>query len=277
MLSGTCRGGLKTWGNASNSSARVVRTVVDMRGTCRERPGGGRRNRPDEDTDTGGTSPWSSTTSRIDVPSPAHNPSRAMGYMREGRHLLYGTVADAAAAATRSPSATFAYPEDEIPGSHLTHWAACPRSGTRSTGCRRPARARLRARVMPLPLTMPRTLGWRAVGDPERIEALLADIVVIGRIRSAGHGEVLGWTVTADPGADELGGASTSGRRPRPLHPTAMPAGPRWHRHWWQRRIEGRRYLGLGVSCSFPPRHVHRDRHPPLRGGDTGLDHTTRR
>lgn len=108
-------------------------------------------------------------------------------------------------------AATFAYPDGEIPGPHVATWAARPDQYPLDTmAAALPAhvserQGRYRARVMPLPLTMAEELVWRAVGDPDRIRALLADVVVIGRKRSAGHGEVLGWTVTGEPGAEEWG------------------------------------------------------------------------
>lgn len=106
-------------------------------------------------------------------------------------------------------AATFAYPEGEIPGPHVTTWVARPdQHALDQMSAELPAhvshrQGRYRARVMPLPLTVARALVWRAVGDPDRICELLAPIAVIGKKRSAGHGDVLDWTVTAEPGAEQ--------------------------------------------------------------------------
>lgn len=105
-------------------------------------------------------------------------------------------------------AATFAYPEGEIPGPHVTTWVARPdQHALDQMSAELPAhvsqrQGRYRARVMPLPLTVARALVWRAVGDPDRIHELLAPIAVIGKKRSAGHGGILDWTVTPEPGAD---------------------------------------------------------------------------
>lgn len=54
---------------------------------------------------------------------------------------------------------------------------------------------RYRARRMPLLVTPCRTLTWRAVGDPEAIDRLLAGIISLGKKRSHGEGQVLKWRV----------------------------------------------------------------------------------
>ncbi|MFD7012410.1 hypothetical protein [Rhodococcus jostii] len=105
-------------------------------------------------------------------------------------------------------AATFAYPEDEVSGPHVQYWSARPDQqalGQMSAGL--PAlvserQGRYRSRVMPLPLTICRNLVWRAVGDPAAVADLLAPIVSIGKKRSAGHGHILDWTITARPDAD---------------------------------------------------------------------------
>ncbi|MFT7022447.1 MAG: CRISPR type IV-associated protein Csf3 [Rhodococcus sp. (in: high G+C Gram-positive bacteria)] len=105
-------------------------------------------------------------------------------------------------------TATFAWPENEIPGPHIQYWSARPdhyaldqlSDGLPTHVSER--QGRYRARVMPLPLTVAKTLVWRAVGDPDVISELLADVATIGRKRSSGHGHILEWTVTADPTAD---------------------------------------------------------------------------
>jgi hypothetical protein len=48
---------------------------------------------------------------------------------------------------------------------------------------------------IPLVVTATRTLRWRALGDPDRIRALLAAVPAIGKKRSQGEGMVLDWQV----------------------------------------------------------------------------------
>ncbi|WP_432422427.1 hypothetical protein [Rhodococcus opacus] len=105
-------------------------------------------------------------------------------------------------------AATFAYPEDEVPGPHVQYWSARPdQQALAHMSAALPAsvserQGRYRSRVMPLPLTICRHLVWRAVGDPAAVAELLTPIVSIGKKRSAGHGHILDWTITAHPDAD---------------------------------------------------------------------------
>ena len=105
-------------------------------------------------------------------------------------------------------AATFAFPEDEVPGPHVQYWSARPdQQAMGQMSDQLPAlvserQGRYRSRVMPLPLTVCRYLVWRAVGDPAAIAELLAPITSIGKKRSAGHGHVLSWEVTEQPDAD---------------------------------------------------------------------------
>lgn len=107
-------------------------------------------------------------------------------------------------------SATFAWPDGEMPGPHVQYWSSRPdqhaldqlSDGLPALVSER--QGRYRARVMPLPLTIASTLVWRAVGDPDAISDLLVDVRTIGRKRSSGHGHVLDWTIeptAADPWA----------------------------------------------------------------------------
>lgn len=105
-------------------------------------------------------------------------------------------------------AATFALPEDEVPGPHVQYWSARPdQQALGQMSEQLPAlvserQGRYRSRVMPLPLTVCRHLVWRAVGDSAAVTELLAPIVSIGKKRSAGHGHVLSWEVTERPDAD---------------------------------------------------------------------------
>lgn len=96
---------------------------------------------------------------------------------------------------------TFAWPDGEVPGPHVHYWSSRPdHHALDQLSDALPAlvperQGRYRARVMPLPLTIASTLVWRAVGDPDAISDLLADVQTIGRKRSSGHGHILDWTV----------------------------------------------------------------------------------
>lgn len=85
---------------------------------------------------------------------------------------------------------------------------------------------RYRARRMPLLVTDAAALTWHAVGDPERIEQLVAGITAVGKKRSQGEGHVLNWTVTPAPDLDEFTAAHLypDGRLGRPT-PAACLAG----------------------------------------------------
>ncbi|MFC9362889.1 hypothetical protein ACFTZB_40770 [Rhodococcus sp. NPDC057014] len=89
-------------------------------------------------------------------------------------------------------AATFAWPEDEVPGPHVQYWSARPdQQALDEMSDQLPAlvserQGRYRSRVMPLPLTVGRHLVWRAVGDPATITELLAPIMSIGKKRGAG-------------------------------------------------------------------------------------------
>ncbi|ABH00655.1 conserved hypothetical protein (plasmid) [Rhodococcus jostii RHA1] len=105
-------------------------------------------------------------------------------------------------------AATFAYPEDEVPGPHVQYWSARPdQQALDHMAADLPAlvserQGRYRSRVMPLPLTVCRHLVWRGVGDPVAVAELLGPIVSIGKKRGAGNGHVLSWEVAEHPAAD---------------------------------------------------------------------------
>lgn len=105
-------------------------------------------------------------------------------------------------------AATFAHPEGEVPGPHVTYWTARPdQHALDHLSESLPAhvserQGRYRSRIMPLPLTIARALVWRAVGDPDQIRDLLDPVIVVGRKRSSGHGHVLDWTITPEPDAE---------------------------------------------------------------------------
>lgn len=105
-------------------------------------------------------------------------------------------------------SATFAFPEGELPGPHVHTWVARPDQHALAQMTDRlpthvdPRKGRYRSWVMPLPLTVAPSLVWRAVGDPTAVADLLTGIVAIGKKRASGHGQVLDWTVAPDLSAD---------------------------------------------------------------------------
>lgn len=105
-------------------------------------------------------------------------------------------------------AATFAFPEDEIPGPHVQTWVSRPDQHALAQMTDRlplhvdARKGRYRSWVMPLPLTVAPTLLWRAVGDPDAVADLLTGIVTIGKKRASGHGLILSWEVTPDTAAD---------------------------------------------------------------------------
>nr|WP_301851018.1 hypothetical protein [Rhodococcus pyridinivorans] len=105
-------------------------------------------------------------------------------------------------------SATFAYPEDELPGPHVQNWISRQdQSALAQMASKLPKhiserKDRYRVWVMPLPLTIAPSLTWRAVGDPVAVSELLQAVVAIGKKRASGHGLVLEWEITPEPEAD---------------------------------------------------------------------------
>ncbi len=63
-------------------------------------------------------------------------------------------------------------------------------------------RGHYRKRLIPATATITATATWRAVGDPEKIAELLAEITEIGKYRTSGEGRVTAWSVEATPGDD---------------------------------------------------------------------------
>ncbi|MCX5046229.1 hypothetical protein OG921_23950 [Aldersonia sp. NBC_00410] len=105
-------------------------------------------------------------------------------------------------------AATFAWPEGEVAGPHVQYWSGRPdqlalaQTAAALLALVSERQGRYRARVMPLPLTMCKSLVWRAVGDPDAIAGLLEHITAIGKKRGAGHGHILEWSVTPQAGGD---------------------------------------------------------------------------
>ncbi|HEV7360430.1 MAG TPA: hypothetical protein VGN92_04975 [Mycobacterium sp.] len=62
---------------------------------------------------------------------------------------------------------------------------------------------RYQRRVVPVIAHPATTLTWRAVGDPDLIRDLLADLPSIGRHRGVGEGLVTSWAVTVTPDVPE--------------------------------------------------------------------------
>lgn len=65
-----------------------------------------------------------------------------------------------------------------------------------------PASGRYRMRRMPVVTFPAAALIWRAVGNPDTVHDLLADIPTIGARRGTGEGTVLRWAVEPAPDAD---------------------------------------------------------------------------
>lgn len=84
---------------------------------------------------------------------------------------------------------------------------------------------RYRARRMPLLVTPCSSVTWHAVGDPEAITQLLHDVRSIGKKRSSGEGQVLGWDVTPAPDLDPVTAAHLhpDGTLGRPTPPACLP------------------------------------------------------
>ncbi|WP_256718325.1 hypothetical protein [Rhodococcus sp. D-1] len=104
-------------------------------------------------------------------------------------------------------TATFAYPENEVPGPHVQYYSARPdQQALDHLAVDLPAlvserQGRYRSRVVPL--TVCWHLAWRAVGDPAAVAELLEPIMSIGKKRSAGHGHVLSWEIPEHMDADQ--------------------------------------------------------------------------
>ncbi|MBM4574789.1 hypothetical protein GS896_27415 [Rhodococcus hoagii] len=127
-------------------------------------------------------------------------------------------------------AATFAWPEDEIPGPHVQTWTgradqhALAQIADQIPTHVDPDRGRYRSWVMPLPLTVARTLVWRAVGDAESTARLLDSVAAIGKKRASGHGLVLDWSVDEMTDADEweFGHLHPDGTLGRTVPPTCL-------------------------------------------------------
>ncbi|WP_054248623.1 hypothetical protein [Rhodococcus opacus] len=127
-------------------------------------------------------------------------------------------------------AATFAWPEDEVPGPHVQYWSARPdQQALDQMSAELPAlvserQGRYRSRVMPLPLTVCRHLVWRAIGDSAAVAELLGPIMSIGKKRGAGHGHVLSWEITEHADADpwEFAHLHPNGNLGRTAPPTCL-------------------------------------------------------
>lgn len=70
---------------------------------------------------------------------------------------------------------------------------------------------RYRSHRMPLLVTVCSAVTWHAIGDPDAITELLADVISIGKKRATGEGHVLSWQVEK---ADDLGEFTASHLHP---------------------------------------------------------------
>lgn len=77
---------------------------------------------------------------------------------------------------------------------------------------------RYRSHWTPVPVTQTLTWTWRAIGDPDRLAALLDIAQWIGKKRAQGVGRIIGWDVTD--------------RGPVPTWADAGHGGVAWA-HWW--------------------------------------------
>ena len=105
-------------------------------------------------------------------------------------------------------AATFAYPEDAVPGPHVQMWTGRPDQQALAQLTDNlpahvdPRKGRFRSWVMPLPMTVAPTLVWRGLGDPAAVGEMLSSVVSIGKKRASGHGLVLDWSIEPDVDAD---------------------------------------------------------------------------
>lgn len=83
---------------------------------------------------------------------------------------------------------------------------------------------RYQARRMPVITSPAPCLVWWAVGDPDRIRAVLSPIVAIGKKRSQGEGHVLRWEIAELTGVDPWAAAHLhpNGTLGRPTPPTCL-------------------------------------------------------
>lgn len=61
-----------------------------------------------------------------------------------------------------------------------------------------------RVHRVPLLVTMCTAVSWYAIGDADRVAALLEPITAIGKKRAHGHGRVLTWSIEAAPAMDDF-------------------------------------------------------------------------
>ena len=154
-------------------------------------------------------------------------------------------------------AATFAYLEDEVPGPHVQYWSARPdQQALSQMAVELPSQVserqgRYRSRVMPLPLTVCRTLVWRAVGDPAAVAALLEPIISIGKKCGSGHGHVLSWELIEHPAADSWAFAHLhpDGSLGRTIPAVCLHDGEKV-------RVGGKGWMGLRRrTCTHPVAH----------------------
>lgn len=102
-------------------------------------------------------------------------------------------------------AATCAYPENPLPDVHVHTWTSrVDRRDLEDVADYLPKvvserQGRYKARCMPLLTTVCTALTWHAIGDPAAIGDLLEPIRTVGKKRTSGEGEVLGWEVTPQP------------------------------------------------------------------------------
>lgn len=111
----------------------------------------------------------------------------------------------------------------------------------------------------PIVVTLTPTLRWRAVGDPDGVRELLADVVQVGHKRSQGEGLVLAWEVQDlgryQPGDNEV---------------DRTVNGVLWHDGRPARPIPARAAAWFGVAgCDTVP---HQIRPPYWRPAQTGVE-----
>lgn len=120
---------------------------------------------------------------------------------------------------------------------------------------------RYRARRMPLLVTICRAVTWSCIGDPDTIHDLLAGLPAIGKKRSHGEGQVLGWEITNQPSVDDwaAGHLHPDGTLGRPTPDMCLEGHPSV--------VDG----GLGTAGLRPP-YMHRSRQHTLHL-PVSLDH----
>lgn len=152
-------------------------------------------------------------------------------------------------------AATCAYPRDADPQVRVNTWTGrLDRRDLEQVATGLPKvvserQGRFRARCMPLLVTACTSVEWHAIGDPARIRALVEPVTTIGKKRTIGEGQVVGWDILEAPELDAFTAAHLhpDGSLGRPTPAACLP--PQWAGD------DG----GTGMAGIRPP-YMHRSR-----------------